>query len=257
MTQQHSLRPVAATIAGQAVAAIGILVQWAAAPAIFPGFPPGIVFIAGAAGIVWLDRRATWSPVTAIALSAWIVLGGIAGGDLINNLMSADSLLVAGNIIMVAGLCLSAVAAVFTIVHNRRTLPPEARTKPLSHANPRRAAIIATTAGLLVAAIGDAAPEGLDVTEWDGPGPVLFLLLAIMVALIPGRFTALLAIVLSSAFVVGALTNPESVQRLTTPVALLGFSSGILQLLGLLTAIGFGIVSAIPASRGRVPTRSR
>ncbi|GAA1565348.1 hypothetical protein GCM10009678_55500 [Actinomadura kijaniata] len=56
--------------------------------------------------------------------------------------------------------------------------------------------------GLPPATIGDAAPEALD---WDGPGPVLFTLLALLVAFVPGRFMLLL----SPVFILGVLANPE------------------------------------------------
>lgn len=85
---------------------------------------------------------------------------------------------------------------------------------------------------------------------WSGgPGPVLFLNLAIMVGTVPGRFMIWIGVVLSAAFVVGALTNPEPLERLSTPSDLLGFSSTLLQLVGLCVAVGAGAVATL-APRG-------
>jgi hypothetical protein len=240
-----------ATIAGQAIGALGILVQWVAALEIFPGFPPGIVWVLGAAAIVWFDRRTTWSPLAAVVLGLWIVIGGYLGGDLRDNLASSNGGLVAGNIVMVAGLLLSAGFGVLAIRHNRH-VRTEPAVKPLSKDNPRRTAVIVTIAGLVTDAVADGAPEGLN---WDGPGPVLFLLLAIIVAITPGRFMIMIAVLLSMGFVVGALTNPEPLDRLSNPGDFLPFGFMVLQITGLLVAIVAGIVAVWPERR--VPAESR
>lgn len=244
-------RPTMATIAGQAIGAVGILVQWLSAPEIFPGFPPGIVWVLGAAAIVWFDRRTTWSPLAAVVLGLWIVIGGYAGGDLRDNLASPNGGLAAGNIIMIVGLLFSAAAGVLAIRHNRRTMT-EAAVKPLSRDNPRRTAVIVTIAGLVTNAVADGAPEGLD---WDGPGPALFLILAIIVAITPGRFMIMIAVLLSMGFVVGALTNPEPLDRLSNPGDFIPFGFMVLQITGLLVATVAGIVAVWPDKR--IPAESR
>lgn len=242
--QAPGLSPAAiATIGGQVLAALALLVQWAAAPDLFPGFPPGILYIGAAAAIVWLDRGTPWSPLAAVVLSLWISIGGLAGGDLVDNLTSPDTLLVAGNVVMLAGLLTSSVAGVLAIRHNRRHLtasPP----RPLSRANPRRVAVGFAVAGMLADAVGDAAPEALD---WDGPGPVLFAVLALLVAFVPGRFMLLLSIPLCAAFIMGVFANPEPMERLTNPTAHpLGFAGTLVQLLGLTTAVIAGVVAVTP-----------
>ncbi|WP_157420596.1 hypothetical protein [Actinomadura kijaniata] len=169
-----------------------------------------------------------------MVLSLWIS---------IDNLTSGNTLLVTGNIIMLAGLLISSVAGVLDIRHNRRhrTLPPP---KPLSRQNPRRTAVRFAVAGLLADAVGDAAPEAPD---WDGPGPVLFALLALMVAFVPGRFMLLLSIPLSAVFILGVLADPEPLDRLTNPTAQpLGFAGTVLQLAGLTTAVIAGVIAVLP-----------
>jgi hypothetical protein len=245
MTNPSTATPRAtkAIILGQVIGALGIGIQWVGAPEIFGGFPPGILFIAAAAAIVWVDRRSAWSPLAAVLLSFWIAVGGLASGKLGDNLASSNVVLVAGNVVMLLGLLFSAVAGVFAIRHNRRARQG-AQVKPLSADNPHRVAVLVMVAGLLADAIGDAAPEGLD---WDGPGPAVFFGLAVMVALIPGRFAITLSAILSAAFVYGALTNPEPLEKLSTPSDLLGFAGILLQLLGLVVAVVAGLVAISPA----------
>jgi hypothetical protein len=252
MTELSDLpRSTLATIAGQAIGALGILIQWLAAPEIFPGFPPGIVWVLGAGAIVWFDRRTTWSPLAAVVLGLWIVIGGYLGGDLRDNLESSNGGLVAGNIVMIVGLLLSAVFGVLAIRHNRQ-VRTEPAIKPLSKDNPRRMAVIVTIAGLATDAVADGAPEGLN---WDGPGPVLFLILAAIVAVTPGRFMIMIAVLLSMGFVVGALTNPEPIDRLSNPGDFIPFGFMVLQITGLLVAIVAGIVAVWPNKR--IPAETR
>ncbi|GAA4791307.1 hypothetical protein GCM10023200_28140 [Actinomycetospora chlora] len=122
--------------------------------------------------------------------------------------------------------------------------------RPVARGHPRRAAGIATVAGLLATAVGDAAPEGL---HWDGPGPAIFAALALLVAIVPGRSAVVLAVPVSATFLYGALTVPASLDRLADPSALLTFGSAVLQLLGLVVAVAAGIVVLCPA-RARTRT---
>jgi hypothetical protein len=122
--------------------------------------------------------------------------------------------------------------------------------RPVARAHPRRAAGIATIVGLLATAVGDAAPEGL---YWDGPGPAIFAVLALLVAVVPGRSAVLVAVLGSATFLYGALTVPASLDRLADPSALLTFGSAVLQLLGLVVAVVAGIVVLWPA-RARTRT---
>jgi hypothetical protein len=123
--------------------------------------------------------------------------------------------------------------------------------KPLRADNPRRNAVIVLLVGLLLDAVADAAPEGL---HWDGPGPAIFAGLAALVAFVRGRSAIALSVFASAALVVGALTNSEPLQRLSTPSEPIGFVFMVLQLLGLLTAVVAGAMALRPL-RAPSPTR--
>ena len=242
-------RDLAVIMAGLAVGGCGLIIQWIAAPETFAGFgfPPGFVYIAVAGLIVWFDRRSAWSPAAAVGLAVWIVVGGIAGGNLIDNFTSPNIGVVLANVVLTVGLALAAVAGVVAIVHNRRrqTAPQLA---PLSAHNPRRRVMVVLVVALVAVGVGDAAPEAL---RWDGPGPVLFAALALLVAVVPGRSMVLLSLLMSVAFVVGALRSPVSMGRLATPSDLLGFGSTVLQILALVVAAVAGVLAVLPARRGR------
>lgn len=244
-----------AIFAGLGFAACGLIVQWIAAPETFAGFgfPPGFLYIIVAGLIVWVDRHSVWSPAAAVGLALWIVVGGLAGGVLIPNLTSDDLGVVLGNVVMTVGLVLASVAGGIAIVHNRRH-QPGAQVKPLSIRNPRRTVMVVLVVALVAVAVGDAAPEGL---QWDGPGPVLFLALALLVALVPGRSMVLLAVLMSVAFVVGAVQSPEAISRLSAPSEVLGFGSTVLQILGLAVSVVAGAVAVLPERLGRADRDDR
>lgn len=108
------------TLIGLAIGAVGIGAQYLADPGLFGGFPPGILFLAGAAALVVILQRWSWSPVFAIALCAWVTIGGLAGAKLVRNIVAGNALLTTGSIVMQVGLLLGIVAGVVAIVTNRR-----------------------------------------------------------------------------------------------------------------------------------------
>ena len=234
---------------GLAIGGAGLIVQWVAAPEEFAafGFPPGFVYLVVAGLIVWFDRRSAWSPAAAIGLALWIVIGGLAAGELLPNLTSDNAGVVVGNVVMCVGLLVAAVAGAVTIAGNRRRRS-EPQVMPLARQNPRRTLMLVLVAALVAVGVGDAAPEGL---QWDGPGPVLFAVLAVLVAVVPGRSMVLLAILMSAAFVLGAARSPEVLERLSTPSDVLGFGSSLLQIVGLVTAVVTGAVAVRPDARAR------
>ena len=242
------------TVLGQVIGIVGLLVQWWAAPQLFGGFPPGIVYVGGAAAIVLLDRRSPWSPASAILLSAFIAIGGLAGGDTARNLDTGNVGLITGVWILYAGLAVSVIAGVVAIVIGRRTAPGR-QPAPYSRANPRRTATLIAAGGMFLAAIADAAPEGL---HWDGPGPVVFLILGLLVLFVPGRHIVMLSALLSAAFVYGAFDNMAT-DHLTTPSQPVAFVFANLQLLGYLVGTIAGALACLPAginaSRQHPPTR--
>jgi hypothetical protein len=259
MTEQrlvHILRdpPSAGTlmaIGGLAIGALGILIQFAAAPELFGTafgvpFPPGLIYIAGAIIIVWLDQRSAWSPMAAIALSAWIVFGGLLAGDLVENLMATDPVLVGGNVVMVAGLLFSMIASVVAVASNRR-VRTERSPNPLSAHNPRRPFVVATLAGLVLAGASLAAAERMD---FQGAGPTPFLLLAVAVALTRGRYVIGLALVLSIVYLGAVFSNPEPIARLANPSDALGFASTLLHSFFLVMTIIAGIAANMRPAKG-------
>ncbi|GAA4553937.1 hypothetical protein GCM10023192_87290 [Amycolatopsis samaneae] len=244
--------PTSITVGGQLLGAAGLIVQWISAPAMFKGFgfPPGLFYVLGAAAIVTVNRRSNWAPAAAIALSLWITVGGLVGGNLARNLADPRGGVVAGNVVMLAGLAVSSVAGLIALVHHHRTRP-QPWIAPLGPGNPRRLPATLVVAGLLLDAVGDAAPEGF---HWDGPGPILFLILAILVALLPGDAMIELSMLLSLTFVLTAFMNPESSRRLSTPSDVLPFAGTLAQVVGLGLAVLAGAIAVFPRrARPSVP----
>jgi hypothetical protein len=239
---EHSKNPaIAWSVAGQAIGAIGILIQWQAAPQLFGGFPPGVFYIAGGAAVVLLDRRSPWSPMSAMLLSAFIAIGGLLGGNTARNLNMGNLGVTIGLWVLYAGLALSVLSGVVAIVVGRRNAPGR-QPAPYSRENPRRTSTLVAVGGLSLAAIADAAPEGL---HWDGPGPVVFLILALLALFVPGRHILMLSALLAAAFVYGAIDNAP-VDHLTTPSDTMPFIWANLQMLGYLVATIAGAIACLP-----------
>jgi hypothetical protein len=115
------------SLSGLAVGIVGLVVQWAADPAKFGGFPPGIIFIAVCAVLVVVASRLWWAPVFGVLISLWIIFGGWAAGKLIPNFQSADAGTVAGNAVMTLGLAFAAVTGVLAMVTARASRAATAR----------------------------------------------------------------------------------------------------------------------------------
>lgn len=107
----------------------------------------------------------------------------------------------------------------------------------------RRRWVVATCAALVLAAVGDAGPEIVEsrslVAGYDGPGPLIDLGVAAIVAGVRWRSTPLLAVATAVLFLVGGLTDADFVDRLTTPVSA-GFVGGWLQMLSFAAAVVCG-----------------
>lgn len=234
------------TILGMVLAALGLIIQWVVRPATFAhfGFPPGLIYIIGTGVIIWVFRRSNWSPATGVTMGLWILLGGLIGGDLQQNLASGDTGVVLGNLVMAGGLALSVVAGIGAVALNRRRRP-QSETTPLSPRNPRRLAFIITAIGLFSDALGDALPEGFD---WDGLGPMLFLALSIAVLLVPGRSMAALTSLICFAFLGGAFSSEEFVARLTARSQVLPFIGAYMQIFGLIIAMIVAVVAVLPTT---------
>lgn len=234
-------------IGGLAAAAVGLGIQWVANPATFAsfGFPPGLIYVVGTAVIVWCNRRSPWAAAGGVTMGVWILLGGLVGGELQENLATGNAGTVTGNLVMSAGLALSVVAGVISVVRARRTRPrPE--FPPVSARHPRRIAAIVAICGLLLDSIGDAAPEGF---RWDGLGPLLFLALAVAVAATPGPVMLQMAVLICFSFVGGALSSAEFMGRLNGPVTDLLFLGAAMQMVGLTLTLLVGLYAAFPVGR--------
>ncbi|MEU7872485.1 hypothetical protein [Dactylosporangium sp. NPDC049140] len=106
----------------------------------------------------------------------------------------------------------------------------------------------ATCVALVLAAVGDAGPEIVASRSlfagYDGPGPLIYLGVAVVVAAVRWRFAPLLAVAMSALFLAGGFASAEFAGRLTGPPSV-GFLAGWLQVLGFAAAILFGTAAVV------------
>jgi hypothetical protein len=107
-------------LCGLLVGILGLVIQWFADPARFPGFPPGIIVIVACAAAVAFRARWWWTPIFAVLVAMWIVVGGFLSGQLTANLESGDAGTITGNLVMCLGLIVAAIAGVLAMVEERR-----------------------------------------------------------------------------------------------------------------------------------------
>ncbi|WIX93248.1 hypothetical protein [Amycolatopsis sp. DG1A-15b] len=112
-----------------------------------------------------------------------------------------------------------------------------------------RTFLIATCVALVLAAISD------EATGYDGPGPFICVAFALVVALIPWRFTPLLATVMSALFLYGGLASSEFVGKLIHPNQVLDFTAGWVQM-GSFVAVAVFSVASVGYARRAVPSHS-
>ncbi|WP_410562264.1 hypothetical protein [Amycolatopsis sp. cmx-4-61] len=108
-----------------------------------------------------------------------------------------------------------------------------------------RAYLVATCVALLVAAIGD------EATGYDGPGPFIYPAFALLVALVPGRFTPLIATAMGAFFVIGGVASPVFVHRLLDPGHLGDFVAGWGQMAGFAVAAMCAVAAVVTARPSR------
>ena len=118
-----------------------------------------------------------------------------------------------------------------------------ARTAIARATGRHRTFLVATCVALVLAAIAD------EATGYDGPGPFIYPAFAVLVALLPWRFTPLLVVLMSALFVFGGLASPEFVHRLTAPGHALDFASAWLQMLAFAAAAGFAVAAVVVSRR--------
>jgi hypothetical protein len=111
----------------------------------------------------------------------------------------------------------------------------------------RRRWAVAACVALVVAAIGDAGPEIIEsrslVAGYDGPGPLIYLAVAAVVAVVRWRYMPLLAAVTGLLFLVGGFSDASFASRLGTPAEAIPFWAGWLQMAGFAAAVAFGVAA--------------
>lgn len=111
----------------------------------------------------------------------------------------------------------------------------------------RRFFRIATCVALILAAIGDASPEIIEsrslAAGYDGPGPLIYLGFAVLVAIVRWRYVPLLAVALSVFFLIGGISDPDFASRLVTPTHTAQFLAAWLQTISFAATIAFGIAA--------------
>ncbi len=114
------------------------------------------------------------------------------------------------------------------------------RTNDTGH---RSGWVVATCAALVLAAVGDAGPEIVAsrslVAGYDGPGPLIYLAVAVLVATVRRRLVPLAAVVMSAFFLFGGFADADFVDRLTAGSGA-GFVAAWLQMLSFAAAVVCG-----------------
>jgi hypothetical protein len=120
--------------------------------------------------------------------------------------------------------------------------------------------VVATCVALVLAAVGDAGPEivesGSPIAGYDGPGPVVYLGFAAIVAAVRWRFAPLLAVAMSAFFLFGGLANADFAGRLITPTGV-AFVAAWLQMLAFAAAIVCGIAAVRRPRAGSTTAQRR
>jgi hypothetical protein len=118
----------------------------------------------------------------------------------------------------------------------------------------RRGWVAGTCGALVLAAVGDAGPEIAAshslVAGYDGPGPLIYLGVAALVAALARRWrrAPLLAVAMSALFLFGGFASPQFTHRLVTPGSI-AFAAAWLQMLSFAAAIVCGTAAV------RAPTK--
>lgn len=125
----------------------------------------------------------------------------------------------------------------------RRTAMPA--TPPLTTA--AKIQVVGLIAGPV--GIGIQIATGVDSFPLIPPGAVLMLAGAIVVALVPWRWTPVVGLLAAAWIGVGALVTPEAGQRLSTPSDIGPFVGMTVQLAGVIVAVLAGVIAVLHAVR--------
>lgn len=116
------------SLAGLLVGIVGLVIQWLADPSKFAeavppvgvAFPPGIAFIIASGLLMLLTARWWWHAAFGVVIAFWIAGVGALAGKLTPNLTSHNPGTVAGNVVMTAGLVLTVITGVLSMIAARR-----------------------------------------------------------------------------------------------------------------------------------------
>ncbi|GAA3381900.1 hypothetical protein [Cryptosporangium minutisporangium] len=129
----------------------------------------------------------------------------------------------------------------------------------MNQTDPRRKWVVATCVALVLAAVGDAGPEIIEsrslVAGYDGPGPLIYLGVAAILATVRWHFAPLLAVVMSALFLFGGLADADFARRLAAPTDL-AFVAAWLQMLSFAAAVICG-TAAVRRRRARPAVSTR
>ncbi|WP_194818626.1 hypothetical protein [Nocardia sp. XZ_19_385] len=105
----------------------------------------------------------------------------------------------------------------------------------------------ATCVALVLAAIGDAGPEIVEsrsiLAGYDGPGPLIYLAFAVLVATVRWRYVPLFAVAMAALFLVGGFADADFPNRLVTPAKTVEFLAAWLQTISFAATIFCGIAA--------------
>jgi hypothetical protein len=125
------------------------------------------------------------------------------------------------------------------------------RRPPLSPAGKLNVAAMLAAAGGMVLQIA----SGSELFPTIPPGPIILVAGAALVAVAPWRWTAIVGVVVPLFLVVGgvlaSLNSGDFLDQLTNPGEVGIFAGSVVQVLGVLTALGAGIVAAVERYRSR------
>ena len=108
------------TLVGLATGVVGLIIQWIAVPSKFPAFPPGIVVLVVCGVLVAVGIRWWWTPIFAVLMAIWIIVGGIIGQELVDNLSSGQLGTITGNVVMCLGLVTAAISGILAMIAGHR-----------------------------------------------------------------------------------------------------------------------------------------
>lgn len=120
--------------------------------------------------------------------------------------------------------------------------------------------VLATCAGLILAAVGDAGPEIIEsrslMAGYDGPGPLVYLAFAVVIVTVRWHLAPLLAVAMAAFFLLGGFSDADFADRLVSPAEGADFVGAWLQMLSFAAVIVCG-TAAVRRRAVRSPVSTR